>query len=201
VSNLAEILDYLEGPLGLTPAQADGVAGNLVVESSLDPGAVNAAEGAHGIAQWENGRYTALQQFAAANGSQWSDLTTQLQFLGAELHGPESGALARLRQTSDPGQAAAVFDQYYERSSGSSRGKRVANAQKIAAGQDPTGGGSSSSSSDTSGGSSSGGSSGTSVAGSMGGLTGSIFTIALKTLGAAAAAGLVIVGAVHTVSN
>ena len=200
MSNLSEILDYLEGPaLGLTPAQAAGVAGNFEVESGLNPGAYNPGENAHGLAQWEGGRWTTLQRFAAQNGTSPTDLHTQLQFLGAELHGPESGALAHLQAASDPANAAAAFDQYYERSSGSARQKRIADANAIAAGRDPgssssSGGGSSSSSS----------SSGQSVASRMGGLfgwQGAAFTVGIKVLGAAAAAGLVIVGATHTVSS
>jgi hypothetical protein len=195
VTALDTVLAFLQGK-GLTPAQAAGVAGNLQVESNFNPGAHNDKEGAIGIAQWEGGRRTNLQHYAAATGGSETDLSTQLGFLWSELTGPESGALSKLEQTSDPGSAAAVFDQYYERSSGSSRSTRVADAQAIAAGK-PTSTGSSSTSSSSS-------SSGGSVASSMGGLfgwEGAAFTIGLKILGAAAAAGLVIVGALHTVSD
>ena len=197
MSNLSDALAYLEGTLGLSPAQAAGVAGNLEVESGLDPSAYNAGENAHGIAQWEGGRWTALQQFAAQNGTSATDMDTQLAFLGNELHGSESGALSQLTATNTPADAAAAFDQYYERSSGSSRATRIADANAIAGGQDPTGGTTSSSSSTSSGG-------GQSVAASVGGWMGlgtTFFTIGVKVLGAAAAAGLVIVGAMHTVSD
>jgi hypothetical protein len=190
MATLDTIMAYLRGQLGLSSAQAAGVAGNLTVESNLDPAAYNAGEGAIGIAQWEGGRRTALQQFAAAQGTTETDLSTQLAFLGNELHGSESGALDQLRSAGDAGSAAAAFDQYYERSSGSSRSTRVADAQAIAAGQPITSG---------SGSSSSGGSS---VASSIGGLwAGPAFSIGIKILGAAAAGGLVIVGATHTVSG
>lgn len=55
----------------------------------------------------------------------------------------------------------------------------------------------------SSSGSSSGGSSGSIASGMSGlmGMEGDLFTVGLKVLGAAAAAGLVIVGAVHTVSD
>lgn len=194
MSNLDTILAYLRGPLGLSPAQAAGVAGNLQVESGLDPTAENKAEGAIGLAQWEGGRRTALQRFAAASGGSETDLSTQLGFLGSELHGSESGALQHLMATSDPSSAAAAFDQYYERSAGTSRATRVADAQAIAAGQPvSTGGG--------------GGATATpaaSIASSIGGpfgWGGTVFSIGVKILGAAAAAGLVIVGATHTVSG
>lgn len=193
-STLQTILSYLTGTLGLSPAQAAGVAGNLQVESGLDPSAYNRGEGAIGLAQWEGGRRQALDAFAAAHGTTETDFGTQLAFLGNELHGSESGALSQLLATNDPSSAAAAFDQYYERSSGTARQKRVDAANAIASGK-PLAGGSSSSS--TSAG-------GQSVASSMGGLfgwEGAAFTIGVKVLGAAAAAGLVIVGAMHTVSD
>jgi hypothetical protein len=190
MSNLDTVLAFLRGK-GLTPAQAAGVAGNLQVESGFDPTAYNPNEGAIGLAQWEGGRRANLDAYAAATGGSETDLTTQLNFLWSELTGSESSALGALQATSDPGSAAAVFDQYYERSAGTSRSTRVADAQAIASGT-PTG----------TGGSSTG--SGGSVASSMGGLfgwEGAAFTIGLKVLGAAAAAGLVILGALHTVSD
>jgi hypothetical protein len=195
VSNLDTILAFLQGK-GLTPAQAAGVAGNLQVESGFNPAAYNAGEGAIGIAQWENGRRTALDNFAARTGGSETDLGTQLNFLWQELTGSESGALAQLRQAGDAASAASAFDQYYERSSGGSRSTRIADAQKIAGGDLSAGAG-------TSSGGGSGGS-GDSIASSMGGLfgwAGSAFTIGVKVLGAAAAAGLVIVGATRTVSS
>lgn len=200
MSNLSELLSYLEGPaLGLSPAQAAGVAGNLEVESGLSPTAYNKGEGALGLAQWEKGRLTELQQFAAQNGTAATDFQTQLDFLGNELHGPESGALQKLQATSDPSSAAAVFDQYYERSAGTSRAQRVANAQKIAAGQDPSGG--TTSTGTAAGSSSANGTSAGLLSGLTSGWQSSVLTIGLKVLGAAAAAGLVIVGATHTVSK
>jgi hypothetical protein len=205
VSNLDTILAFLQGK-GLTPAQAAGVAGNLQVESGFNPAAYNAGEGAIGIAQWENGRRTALDNFAARTGGSETDLGTQLNFLWQELTGSESGALAQLQQAGDAASAASAFDQYYERSSGGSRSTRIADAQKIAGGDLSAGAGTSSSG----GGSGGSGGSGKSIADSMGsGLFGTgllnwgptAFTIGVKVLAAAAAAGLVIVGATRTVSS
>jgi hypothetical protein len=139
-STLDTILSFLRAK-GLTPAQAAGVAGNLQVESGFNPTAANPREGAIGLAQWEGGRRTALQAYAAAHNSTETDLLTQLSFLWSELQGPESGALSRLTATNDPGTAAAVFDQYYERSSGAARAQRVANAQAIAGGHPTADGG------------------------------------------------------------
>lgn len=197
MSNLDTILAYLRGPLGLSPAQAAGVAGNLQVESGLNPTSANPAEGAIGLAQWEGGRRTALQQYAQSKGTSETDLQTQLEQLGNELHGPESSAYQHLLAAGDPASAAAAFDQYYERSAGTSRSQRIADAQAIAAGQDPSGGTTS-----TGGGASA--VPAASIASSIGGpfgWGGTAFSIGVKILGAAAAAGLVIVGATHTVSG
>jgi hypothetical protein len=203
VSVLDQILSRLQSALGLTPAQAAGVAGNLTVESGLSSTAYNPREGAIGLAQWEKGRRTRLQSFAQQRGTSETDLGTQIDYLIYELQGPESGALAHLQATSDAGSAAAAFDQYYERSDGSARSARVADARAIASGH-PTTTGASGGSSSSSG--SSGGSGGESLAASLdtGLLTSwapAVFTIGMKVLGVGAAAGLLIVGAVHTVSK
>ncbi len=183
---LETILSYLQGKLGLTSAQAAGVAGNLQVESGFNPAASNAREGAIGIAQWEGPRRVALQKYAAAAGTSETDLMTQLGFLGAELNGSESSAYEKLRATTSAADAAAVFDQSFERSSGASRSTRMSNAESIAAGR-PTATGAG------------GTASGPPLADSLGGIGGTVFTVGMKILSAGAAAALVIVGAVHTV--
>lgn len=138
-TNLETITAILRGD-GLTPAQVAGVEGNWTVESSLNPSAINRQEGALGLAQWEGGRLQALQAFARSKGKPANDLTTQVQFALSELHGSESGAYRALLAATTPAQAAAVFDQQYERSSGAARQTRIDDANKIAAGQDPSNG-------------------------------------------------------------
>jgi hypothetical protein len=205
VSALSDLLAFLRGK-GLTVAQASGVAGNLVVESKLNPAAYNAKEGAIGYAQWEGPRRLALQQFAATLGEKETNPDAQRRFLWHELTGSESGALTALKATTTARQAATVFDQKYERSSGSSRTLRVAIADQIA-GTPWTSqllDGLSSAVPDVAEG----------VAGAAGDAAGAVgdavdsaltswakpaFGIGLKILGAGAAAALVIVGAVHTV--
>ncbi|MEZ4490972.1 MAG: hypothetical protein R3F51_25615 [Cyanobacteriota/Melainabacteria group bacterium] len=48
-----------------------------------------------------------------------------------ELQTSESGAWAKIQRAQTPGEVAAAFDKYYERSAGTSRGERVANAENI----------------------------------------------------------------------
>ncbi|WP_280400544.1 phage tail tip lysozyme [Nocardia carnea] len=117
---------------GFTPAQAAGILGNLQVESGFDTGAYNPGEGAIGLAQWLGGRRENLEAFAASKGKPVTDWRTQIDFMVHELNGSESGAMSKLKSTTSAGAAAAVFDQYYERSSGEARGQRIANAESIA---------------------------------------------------------------------
>lgn len=116
----------------LSPAQVSGILGNLQTESSFKTNAYNAGEGAIGFAQWEGGRRTALEQFAAGEGKPVTDWKVQADFLLHELKTTERGAYTKLASADTPAQAASVFDQYYERSSGEARGQRMANAENIA---------------------------------------------------------------------
>jgi len=72
---------------GLHTNAIRGILGNLQVESGYNPNALNAGEGAIGIAQWEGSRRTALQNYAAATGGKETSITTQLGFLWKELNG------------------------------------------------------------------------------------------------------------------
>jgi hypothetical protein len=205
VSALTDLLTFLKGK-GLTAAQAAGVAGNFVVESKLDPKAYNPKEGAIGFAQWEGSRRSSLQRFAAQMGRPETDPDAQRQFLWHELTGSESSALAALKATSTPAQAAAVFDQKYERSSGGSRQLRIAIADKIAGTSgtsqflDGLGSALPSIVADA-------GDAATRATDAVGNAIDDaltswakpVFAIGLKVIGAGAAAALVIVGAVHTV--
>lgn len=129
-SNQGAITDFLAGK-GLSAAQIAGVEGNLWVESGFNPTDLNKAEGAIGIAQWEGPRRTALRAYAAQTGSTETSLSTQLAFMWKELTGSESGAYSKLKATSTPGDAAAVFDQFYERSSGEARATRIKKAKEF----------------------------------------------------------------------
>lgn len=122
---------------GLSDPQVAGVLGNLQVESSFDPTAYNPKEQAIGIAQWEGSRRRNLQAYAAAAGTTETDLGTQLDFMWAELTGPESASLTALRRTSTPADAATVFNTKYERSAKASLPKRVKAAKAIAASLGP----------------------------------------------------------------
>lgn len=126
-----EIYDYMTSQYGLSPAVASGILGNMMTESSFKTNAYNHGEGAIGLCQWEGGRRTELEHFAAAHGKPVTDWHVQVDFMMHELHGREHGALEKLEQAQTPQQAAALFDKYFERSSGEARGQRMANAEHI----------------------------------------------------------------------
>jgi hypothetical protein len=116
MSNVAFVLSRLM-EAGYTPAQAQGLVGNLMAESGrgLNTGARNPGDGRDGsdsigIAQWNSARARALQQFAAQTGRQWTDIGAQADFLIRELGGAERGADSRLRaaRTVDEAARAAV---------------------------------------------------------------------------------------------
>lgn len=124
--------------LGITPAQAAGIVGNLQRESGLNPrinegGFVGLplGVGGYGLAQWTGSRQQNLRRFAGYDDSKAGDLTTQVKFLISELLGPESRALAELRKAVSPEQAAVVFDKYYERSGIKALDERMANARAV----------------------------------------------------------------------
>jgi hypothetical protein len=126
-----QIYDYLTSQYQLSPEVASGILGNMMTESSMRTNANNCAEGAIGLCQWEGPRRTALEHFAEAQGKPVTDWHVQVDFMMHELKGSESGALDRLQHAGTAQQAAAVFDRYFERSAGTSRGQRMANAENI----------------------------------------------------------------------
>ena len=119
---------------GWTAAQAQGIVGNLQQESgvNLNVKALGDGGAAYGIAQWHSDRQANFQK-QYGFPIQQASLSQQLEFVNYELtQGNERPAGARIRATKTPAEAALVTDQYYERSDGKSRPKRVAYANALA---------------------------------------------------------------------
>jgi peptidoglycan hydrolase-like protein with peptidoglycan-binding domain len=118
---------------GWTPQQAAGIVGNLQAESgaNLRTNAVGDSGKAYGIAQWHPDRQA---KFATAFGKdiRQAGFKEQLAFVQWELENSESKAAAKLKGAVTTEQAAWLFDQYYERSSGAHRQKRIDNALALA---------------------------------------------------------------------
>ena len=111
---------------GLPPHAVDGIMMNGHDESGFNPAAVGDNGNAFGILQWNGPRMRALKEFAASQGADPSDPRIQAQFTLHELQGPEKAAYDRLMATTTPGEAGAVFVNYYERPAESHRARREA---------------------------------------------------------------------------
>ncbi|WP_067694120.1 phage tail tip lysozyme [Nocardia jejuensis] len=126
-----EIYSYLRGKYKLTHNEAVAILGNMQVESGLKPGNENKQEGAIGLIQWEGGRDDNLQAFAGARVRDWR---AQVDFMMYELNGSESAAFAGFRERAalSPAEGAAYFDEFYERSKGTTRQERIGYAMAFA---------------------------------------------------------------------
>ena len=132
---------------GYTKEQSAGIVGNLMVESryngqELNINAVNyndqgPGEHSRGLAQWGPGRRTIFEQWS---GKGWNTATfeDQLGFVVHELNNADSynGALnvkanTNLKAAKTVDQAATIFDQQYERSSGQHTDKRIREAYRV----------------------------------------------------------------------
>jgi LysM repeat protein len=100
---------------GLTRAQAAGIAGNILYESGFNPSAVGDGGTSFGVAQWHNGRGSAMKQWTVAHGYSSTSFKGQLEYLWYELNHSESNALSKLRATSTPYDAGMAFCRYFER--------------------------------------------------------------------------------------
>ena len=108
---------------GLQTHQAAGVVGNLVVESNVNPTALNKSEGSYGIAQWNpsvnaGNRKKKLEEWCAnpSRNLPSDSLYAQLLFINYELFAdPEDFGLKPLLKSKDAEEAAEVFARKYEK--------------------------------------------------------------------------------------
>ena len=132
LGNAKIALDYFVQQ-GWSPAQAAGLVANIQAESgkNLNPNASNPKEQAYGIAQWRGSRQ---RDFVTKMGKQLqgSSLQDQLEFVQWELNNTEARAARALRGAQTAEEAAAIVDEYYERSDRSARQKRMAMAAALA---------------------------------------------------------------------
>lgn len=112
---------------GLSPVQAAALVGNMKQESGFDPASVNSREDAHGLLQWRQSRWQALQDYAKSRGTDPTDRDTQLDFIRQEMGGPEKRAGDRFLAAADLPSANAALKGYI-RYGDQSQGTRLANA-------------------------------------------------------------------------
>lgn len=124
-------MDFFTGE-GWTPEQAAGIVANLQAESydRIDPAAIGDKGRAYGIAQWRGSRQQDFER-VAGKPLKGSSLEDQLSFVNWELNNTESSAGKRLKRTTTAAEAAAVVDEFYERSSGIHRQNRIASAKAL----------------------------------------------------------------------
>jgi hypothetical protein len=121
---------------GFTPQQSAGITGNFAVESGLniDPTALNpndAGQQSFGIAQWRGPRYEDLRAYAGVANEDYRTLEVQLGFVLNEFRTTERRAATRIRSATTVADAARKVDQFYERSDGSARERRIQLAREI----------------------------------------------------------------------
>ena len=147
--NFAKIWAFLKVGMGLTDAQASGVAGNIMFESGCYP--TNAQDKCgypginnpeykyktndrvgYGIMQWTlQSRKQGLQNKASEMGLGVNDLNAQLAFIRTESTTTCKSAWANLRKCTTAAQAAAVVFNEIEISQDHTLNKRTEYAQKI----------------------------------------------------------------------
>lgn len=101
---------------GWTPAQASGIAGNLVHESGLNTtiiGDKNLKDKAYGIAQFRGPRFENLKKMYPNN--EWTKLENQVAYVNWELNNTESKAGKLLKTVNTPMAAGQVVSDLYER--------------------------------------------------------------------------------------
>jgi TP901 family phage tail tape measure protein len=135
---------------GLSPAVAAGITKVLEAEAGRGlPTTSEGKEGAYGIAQWLGSRRKGLEKFAGEAGTSGNSLQTQLDYLMAELHGPEARTLKKLSGAHTSRQAEEIFVKDFERpesasgvlarsgqyhiTTGSSHSDAASHAQKVIA--------------------------------------------------------------------
>ena len=122
---------------GLTPVQSAGIVGNLIQESSIDPGKVQTGGGkGRGIAQWGIGQRwdTSVNDnmawYAAQNGTSITDLNGQLGFIWYELTTIGYG-YSQLKQATTVASATDIFMSKFELCGDCQQSDRETYAQQV----------------------------------------------------------------------
>lgn len=134
----AEAMDFFQRR-GWTKEQAAGIVGNLQAESGPDlkTNAVGDGGKAYGIAQWHPDRQAMFEKLYGKPIRQ-STFKEQLEFVDWELNNTEKAAGNKIRATRSVEEAAVAVDKFYERSDGSHRKQRIANARRLVGVSDST---------------------------------------------------------------
>lgn len=123
---------------GVPQVAAIGLAGNLAVESGLNPGinelapVVPGSRGGWGLAQWTGPRRRQFEDFARNRGVGFDDLNAQLDFLAWELGNTEQRAARALYGAATPAEAARIASEQFFRPGIPHLDRRISEAERIA---------------------------------------------------------------------
>ena len=127
--------DYIQQGLvqrGLPAHIAQGFVMNMRDESGLNPGInertplVQGSRGGYGLYQLTGPRRRAYESYASNRGVSFENADAQLDFLMAELQGPEKRAAQSIFSTNNPQDAAVAIARDFLRPAASNLQKRVA---------------------------------------------------------------------------
>lgn len=122
------VWDYLRSK-GLSETATAGIMGNIDMESGFNTSSTNGSSGAFGLVQWLGGRKSNLYAFAKKQGKPATDIIVQLDFLWNELNTSEKKTLDALKGGNGTATTYAKrFDELFERSEGTTVGKRQGRA-------------------------------------------------------------------------
>ena len=115
-SNAQKVWNYLMAQ-GFTRVAASGIMGNFDQESTFNPDVWDPGHQFYGLAQWGMTRLERLHTFAAQNGADPSDLSTQLAYFMWECNNDPtySNTIPALQAATTPGEATEAFIREFER--------------------------------------------------------------------------------------
>lgn len=123
---------------GVPEHVADGIVGNMIGESRLDPGIneiaplVPGSRGGFGFNQWTGPRRRAFEAEAQRRGVPLDDVDFQIDYTMHELMGPERRAYDRLMTSSNSEEAARIYSEQFLRPGIPHLEGRLAHARRIA---------------------------------------------------------------------
>ncbi len=104
------VYDFMTGELGLCPAAAAGIMGNVQIECSFDP-TIEAMDTnglySFGLMMWNGSRYTALKDYCTKNKLDKNDPLAQLKFLKYELETSQSSVYETMKNIPNTIEGAA----------------------------------------------------------------------------------------------
>ena len=112
------VWNYLVNDLEMNREGAAGVMGNIEQESRFDTNAYNANDNdgrpSGGLVQWHAGRFNNLKNYAAGIGRDWTDVQSQVGYLGQELNGPYGHVYDRMKNASSVDAAVDTWVRQFE---------------------------------------------------------------------------------------